>query len=302
MNYIFVSICIATYKRPKLLKKLLESLSEQKINENIKFEIVVVDNDSLESSKSIVADFKDASRLSLKYFTQPIKNISLTRNKCIENSKGEYILFIDDDEIAAPEWIQSMVDTIQKYNADAAFGRVLSHFEDGTPEWIKKNPIYNRDTPPTGTEAIFTRTGNCIIKTSLLKSIPGPFDPEHGPTGGSDTHLFGKLKKKGAKFINCFEGWISEYVPPERANVNYIIKRSYRTGNNFTRRYLELVGIKKPFRFIKSISLAIIFGFASIILALFTFPNKYWRLYWISKIASNWGHLSAAFGYYSQVY
>jgi len=196
-NILLVSVCVATYKRPELLKKLMESLSVQKISNNIKIEIIVVDNDSSGSARNIIEDFTNTKVFNVKYFIQPIKNISLTRNKCVENSIGKYILFIDDDEIAVPIWIQSLVNTIQKYKADAAFGRVLSHFDDDIPMWIKRNPIYNRETPPTRTEAIYTRAGNCIIKVSLLKSMAAPFDPEYGLTGGVDTHLFGKLKRQG---------------------------------------------------------------------------------------------------------
>jgi len=302
VNKLFVSVCIATYKRPELLRQLLYSLSSQKINDNIKFEIIIVDNDSLKGAHAIVEDYKKIAVVNVQYLTQPIKNISLTRNKCVEYSTGEYILFIDDDEIAAPEWIQSMIDAIVKFNADAAFGRVLSHFKNETPDWIKRNPLFNRKAYPTGTEAYFTRTGNCIVKSYLLKNITGPFDPGYGTTGGEDTHLFMRLKKCGAKFVNCYEGWVSEYVPPERATTNYIIKRSYIRGNNFTRRFLELAGKKKFYRFIKSLFLSLIFVFISILLTIITFPNKYWRLYWATKIASNWGHISAVFGYYSKAY
>lgn len=302
MNNIFVSVCIATYKRPILLKKLVDSLSVQKINDNINFEIIIVDNDPDESAKSIIENYQAAGSTTIKYYTQPIKNISLTRNKCVTNASGEYIMFIDDDEVAAPEWIQSMVDTIINYNADAAFGRVLSHFDEGAPEWIKTNQLYNRETPPTGTEALLTRSGNCIIKASILKNIPGPFNPDYGITGGEDTYLFEGLRKRGAKFVNCYEGWISEYIPPERATLSYIMKRSYIRGNNFTRRYLEFSGNKKFFRQIKSVFLSILFGVISVFLTLFTFPNKYWRLHWATKIASNVGHLSAALGYYGQGY
>ncbi len=302
MQDIFVSVCIATYKRPGLLKKLLESLSAQKTQDNIQIEIIIVDNDPLTSANSVVEDFCNLETLKIKYYTQPVKNISLTRNKCVENSTGEYILFIDDDEIASPDWIQSMVDTMLEYNADAVFGRVKSHFKNGTPEWIKKNPLFNRETPPTGTEALLTRSGNCIVKASLLNNIPGPFDPAYGTTGGEDTHMFSKLRKMGAKYVSCYEGWISEYVPPERATFNYIVKRSYIRGNNFTRRYLEFSRGKKFLRLTKSVSVSILFGFTSLILTIITFPNKYWRLYWATKIASNLGHLSAALGFYGEAY
>lgn len=295
------SVCIATYKRPELLKKLFDSLCNQEIQDEIIFEVIVVDNDPQETAKELVQSYKRSAMLNINYFIQPIKNISLTRNKCVENSSGEYILFIDDDEIASPGWIQNMVSTIINYNADAVFGEVKSHFDRSAPEWIRKNHIYNRPSPPTGTQAVLTRSGNCIIKASLIKSIPGPFDSAYGLTGGEDTHLFGRLKRQGAKFVNCKEAWISEYVPPERSTIKYVIRRSYIMGNNFTRRYLELSG-GNTFKKYKTIFKAIVLGTVSIFLTLFTFPNKFWGLHWATKIASNWGHLKAALGHYIEGY
>ena len=86
--------------------------------------------------------------------------------------RGDYILFLDDDEIAAAYWLKLMLQTIKQYNSDAVFGRVLSHFDISAPEWIKKSYIFNRPSPAAGVRAIFTRTGNCIIKASLLKNSP----------------------------------------------------------------------------------------------------------------------------------
>ena len=94
------SVCIPTYKRPELLKKLLNSLAVQQLPSNLKLEIIVVDNDPDLSAEVVCKQFQKAGQLELHYFTQSIKNISLTRNVAIEHAIGEYILFIDDDEIA----------------------------------------------------------------------------------------------------------------------------------------------------------------------------------------------------------
>ena len=59
------SICIATYKRPILLKKLLESLFAQKVSEEISLEIIVVDNDAKETAKEICSMFKDTGNVIL---------------------------------------------------------------------------------------------------------------------------------------------------------------------------------------------------------------------------------------------
>ena len=48
------SICIATYQRPEILEKLLESLSKQKLPESVEIEVIIVDNDKSESAKEVV--------------------------------------------------------------------------------------------------------------------------------------------------------------------------------------------------------------------------------------------------------
>ncbi len=83
MDDILVSVCIATYKRAELLKKLIDSLSFQKLNDDIKFEIIVVDNDKSASASEVVDKYKETVNFNLKYFIQPVKNISLTRNMAV---------------------------------------------------------------------------------------------------------------------------------------------------------------------------------------------------------------------------
>ena len=128
----------------------------------------------------------------LFYLTQPEKNISLTRNKAVKKAIGEYLLFIDDNEIANPNWINSLIEVLIKYNADSVFGKVISYYEDGVPDWIKKSHFFKVPVEKTGEPSKFTRTGNCVIKSKLIKSIEGPFDPEFGLTGGEDGILFGR--------------------------------------------------------------------------------------------------------------
>lgn len=286
------SICIATYKRPLLLEKLLNSLLLQNLPDEIELEIIVVDNDSEKSAKPSFEKFRSIEKIKFYYYSQPLKNISVTRNLAVDKAQGEYLLFIDDDEIASPNWIKFLVKTIKQYNVDGVFGRVISHFSENTQEWIKKSYIFNRPSPPTGTTAIFTRTGNCIIKSALLKNIPGPFDPSYGITGGEDTHLFGKLKRNGAKFINCYEAWVSEFQPPSRTQAIYLIKRAFFTGNLFTRRKLEASNNRISVRLYLAFK-AFIYIIISMLLAFLMLPNKHWRTHWVTKIASNLGHILA---------
>lgn len=296
------SICIATYKRKELLKILLDSLCEQELTTDVILEIVVVDNDAEGSAKTVFDQFRNTNKISFFYFIQPLKNISITRNLAVEKAHGDFILFIDDDEYACKNWVALLLETQQKFNADGVFGAVKSHFEKNTPDWITSNYVFNRLSPPTGTEAQYKRTGNCLINSSLLKNHPGPFSIEYGLTGGEDTHLFAQLRIAGAKFVNCKEAWVSEYIPPERANTLYLMKRTMRTGNNFTRRVLSNHSNNKISRRIYTIFISIFAMMISLILSVIFIFNNSKRLYWITKFTSNVGHLLAALGIYIKGY
>ena len=296
------SICIATYKRSELLKLLLNSLIEQELTDEIKLEIIVVDNDPTESGKPVFDQYADTEKMSFYYYTQPLKNISLTRNKAVKSATGEYIFFIDDDEIASPSWVKLMLETMENYKADAVFGRVLSYYSESTPDWIKKSYIFNRPSPPTGTNVFYTRTGNCLIKASILKQIEGPFDPAYGLTGGEDTHLFSKLQRNGNSFVNCYEAWVSEFQPPARTKTSYLIKRSFFTGNLSTRRTIEFSRKNRFFTRIKFLTLSTMFLILSFLLTIICFPNRHYGIYWTTKIASNFGHILAVFNVKIKVY
>ena len=67
--------------------------------------------------------------------------------------------------------------------------------------------------------------------------FPGPFDPEFGVTGGEDTELFYSLHRNGATMVWCREARVRETVLPERANVAWVLRRSFREGTTYYRVY-----------------------------------------------------------------
>jgi len=296
------SICVATYKRLGLLEKLLYSLSKQNLPKSAELEIIVVDNDKGLSARKVVSMCENTEQTTYYYYSQPKKNISLTRNIAVEHAAGEFLLFIDDDEIADIQWINNLIRCLKNYDADGVFGRVVSYFDDETPEWTRKSFFYNRPTPPTGTIAAHTRTTNCIIKVSVIKKIKGPFDLKYGITGGEDTHLFGMLIRQGAKFINCYEALTLEYVPPYRTTISWQLQRAFRLGNNFARRSIEMAGKRKIFVILSQLIKSTVFIILSIFLTLINLFSKANRFHWILKISANMGKIAAVFDYQHKEY
>jgi len=135
-----------------------------------------------------------------------------------------------------------------------------------------------------------------------LEGRHGPFDPTYGLTGGEDAQLFDRLKRKGAKFIYCNEAWVSEYVPPSRTRVSYLVKRALRTGNARARLLIEAAGKGKIFVRLLILCKAMCFGSISLVLAIVMFPSKIWRTCWGMKLATNVGRFLAVFGGYYQEY
>lgn len=290
------SVCIATYKRNELLKKLLDSLLRMAIPADLDLQIIVVDNDNEKSAKNILDLYSDTDRIEFEYYSQPKKNISITRNVAVKHSKGEYLLFIDDDEWADENLLSEHFKIHKEYNADGTFGIVKPEFHSDTPDWIKSGDYFFKDTTKTGDVALSTRTSNCLLKRSVLNGTIEPFNEEYGLTGGEDTFLFESLRKKGANFISVRSAIVYETISPERTNLKWLFKKFYQTGNTVTRRFIHL-SKNKFFSRIYYFFRAFVFLIVScLLMCLYCFNSKK-RTFYILKIASNLGHIASVVGF-----
>lgn len=297
-----ISICIATYDRNPLLEKLLNSIKNQKLDDSIELEVVIVDNSPDGRAAKVISNLPVDENINIKYFLQPIKNISLTRNKAVKESSGEYLAFIDDDEYAEVEWIYNLYNTLLNFKADGVFGRVESYFPRGTSELLQGCFVYEREAPATGSIAISKRTGNCLIKAALIKSLDEPFNLEFGLTGGEDAMLFDNLAAKGAKFVNCYEAVTYEFVPENRTKLSWLISRAIGMGNSFARRMIRLDNNKKIFMALKQLVIGTVYGIVSFCLFILLFFSRKKRLHWFLKMFSNLGKVSASLGIYPKRY
>jgi len=229
-----VSICIATYRRPEGLSRLLDSLDRLKIPIGIEVEIIVVDNDREESAAS-VAQSRSGSIGPIRYCVEPRQNIALARNRALSQASGEWILFIDDDEVADENWISEYLKLTEREVCDGAFGPVLARLEEVVTPWLDVETFYTRRRHPTGERlaAGDLYTSNALVRRRLFDECS--FDPAYGLTGGSDSELFGRMLRSGAQFLWCDEARVVEFIPPERHCFGWLAQRSFRGGLVYTR-------------------------------------------------------------------
>lgn len=294
-EFITCSICVATYRRLELLEKLLKSLLDQDIDSKVTFEIVVVDNDHRKSAEMVVRQVMSTADRPLRYFCQPERNISLARNLAVEKALGEYVVFIDDDEIAPPRWLHHLFTTMRESNVDGVIGAVMPVFNDETPAWMRNRELFYGHMPETGANGP-KYTSNAIVKASLLKRLEGPFDPAYGISGGGDTHLFERLDQLGGRFIFCREAFVDEFLPPDRTRIGYLFQRNVKGGNTHARRAIEFSGNRRHWvRFSLAVK-AVVYGCISLLGMLVTLPMKLRSVFWMGRFASNVGRMMAVLG------
>ncbi len=232
-NIPHITVCICTFKRQRLLKKLLEELARQQTDDLFTYSVVVADNDSAESARQVVADFAAGSTLQTVYCVQPEQNIALTRNRALENATGDFIAFIDDDEYPKEGWLILLYKTCVQRNVAGVLGPVRPYFEQEPPSWVLKGGFLNRPEHETGFVMGWEecRTGSLLFRREILKRTDKPFNRDFG-TGGEDKDFFMRMTQAGCVFVWCNEAVAYELVPPGRWKKSFLFDRALLRGRN----------------------------------------------------------------------
>jgi len=228
-----VSVCVCTYRRPDQLARLIARLGVQRVPPAI-LELVVADNDPNGSARTAVESAIVPFRI--RYEIQPLKNIALTRNLSVRLAGGDWLAFLDDDELPAQDWLRQLYETAARSRADGVLGPVIAELPTTAPSWIQRGDFFSRQRLATGTivPRMEYRIGNALIRADWLRRFDGPFDPCFGLSGGEDGQLLNQLANSGARIVWCDEAVVTEPVDPSRLNRQWLLLRAYRAGQNFT--------------------------------------------------------------------
>ena len=242
-----ISVCICTFKRPGLLINLLEKLQQQITKDLFTYSVVIVDNDANESAKAVVETFKQKSSFNIDYFVESEQNISLARNKAVENARGHFIALIDDDEYPGSKWLVNFYNTLTGISADGVLGPVVPYYPPDIPKWIIKSKICELRSHKTGTILNWTetRTGNVFLNKNIFEGQEKPFDPQFGLTGGEDQDFFKRMINNGHRFVWCDEAEVHEIVPPERWGRGFYLRKYLQMGGRTGKSAKELPFMSK---------------------------------------------------------
>lgn len=116
MKNSLISVIVPIYNNEKYLVRCIDSLINQTYS-NI--EILLINDGSKDRSGEICEEYaKKESRI--RVFHQEYLGVSEARNTGVENAKGEYIIFLDGDDEAHPDYVKKLYDTLTENNLDIA--------------------------------------------------------------------------------------------------------------------------------------------------------------------------------------
>src|SRR5258708_6930372 len=124
-----VSVIVRTYNRAHLIAETVQSVIDQTYKT---WELIVVDDGSTDNTKRLISDFNDGR---IKYYSiEQSGVIGKVRNAGINYSKGEYIAFLDSDDLWLPKKLEFQLSLLNKYSqASFVFGHGEQFGNNATP-------------------------------------------------------------------------------------------------------------------------------------------------------------------------
>lgn len=225
-----LSIILPTYNRSALLKVAIAALLRQTAPSN-SYEIVVVDNNSSDGTAEVVTAFGDPR---LRVIHEPRQGLSFARNAGLEAARAPIVAFTDDDVVAAPAWVETLVAALDANpQVDGVGGRVLPAWVNQRPSWLTREhwaPLALQDhgdgprifdrSRPTGLIG-----ANVALRRTVFNRI-GLFSPDvqrvkDGIGSTEDHDLLSRLYDAGGRMLYEPGMLVIAPVQPDRCDRRY---------------------------------------------------------------------------------
>jgi glycosyltransferase involved in cell wall biosynthesis len=241
---ILITIAVPTHNRSQLLQATLASISSLHLSPGIEAECIVVDNRSTDDTRRVVTEFVNQSPLAVRYVYENGAGSSYARNRAIEEARGDFILFIDDDAVAEPDWAAEMLDEIERRQLDAACGMVLPRWSRKPPRWLGPS-LYVRlavhdSARLAGASGAERETIHNYFSANVgfrrrTFELFGNFRQDLGvvggnPMSGEDTELFSRIAAGGGVLGFAPQARVHHLIPPDRMRRSYLRRKSYAFG------------------------------------------------------------------------
>lgn len=228
-----ISAIVCTYNRSRLLAEALSHIVAQQAD-GLRYEVIVVDNNSTDNTRQVVEGFTAASRVAVRYLAERRQGVSHARNAAIAAARAPLLAFFDDDVMVARDWLLKIKRRLGAHReVDYVGGKVLPRWQVAPPAWLLPDnwaPIAAQDygDRPFVVDSAATRgliSANLAIRRRALDAVGG-FRPElqrvrDGIGSMEDQELLERLAHAGFRGLYAPEIVVWADVPQARMTRRY---------------------------------------------------------------------------------
>ncbi|MGD9913779.1 MAG: glycosyltransferase family 2 protein [Rhizobiaceae bacterium] len=230
-----VVVTLPTFRRPQQVLDTLASLKAQRTSRH--FAVITMENDAAKAEgAAAAAPLFEAGDI------EGMLIIAHERGNCSAYNAGwqtallqfpnfRYLLVIDDDETADPDWLENMCACAERFGADMVGGPQVPTFEDPANAHWAKHPVFAPPYSRSGPVKALYSSGNLLLTRDQLARMGPPFlDLRFNFLGGGDSDFLSRSARAGFKPAWCADGILREIVPPRRLERDWVRARSIRNG------------------------------------------------------------------------
>lgn len=242
-----ITVIVCTYNRSRSLAESLESIAASKVSAEVQWEVLVVDNNSMDDTQEVVQSFCQRSAPRFRYVFESRQGLSFARNTGVREALGSILAFTDDDVIVDSMWLQNLVSPLKSGDYAGAGGRVLAANSFDRPGWLALQGPYNMggmlalfdcgdgagrtNKPPFGAnmsyrKEMFQKHG--LFRTDLGRRPASLLSNE-------DTEFGRRLIAKGERLLYEPSAVVYHPVPEYRVKKSYFLRFWFNLGRSDVR-------------------------------------------------------------------
>ena len=241
MTQPFITVALCTHNHADRLARTLGDLGQLKSPASA-WELLVIDNASTDTTSALLAaqDWRPAGT-EIRIVREEKLGLSNARNRALQEARGEYILFMDDDETPDPSWLTAHEQAMREQQPDALGGRIEVFFEDGErPPWLQDELLGFLGKLDHGEACWLTDRatsifgGNFAFRRNVFERI-GNFDTQLGRLGtvnigGEDTEIYRRLLEHGCRVRWVPHAIIHHRIQTPKLRRSYFLDLHFRQG------------------------------------------------------------------------
>ncbi|HQF20600.1 MAG TPA: glycosyltransferase [Kiritimatiellia bacterium] len=234
------TVCICTRNRVKYLGPTIESVLAQKVSSGA-FDVLVVDNGSTDgTSEMIAARFGRGTCEPVRCIREEVPGLSRARNRAIAETIGDFIVFLDDDAIPEPGWLQAIVAGFGAAEIQVVGGAVVPAYEQAPPPWWSARielvfaPHVSTFERHRVSQGEYPHGANIAFRRAVFARV-GLFREDLGYSGNKlipaeESELLLRIEKSGGAILYEPAAVVRHLIPASRMDRKYLRARFYGAG------------------------------------------------------------------------